>query len=309
MRKGSPRYDVLGATIGVAFLLIAGSSGGAGAQTPCNSAAAPQCDGACPVGQDCEEQSGVCTCRTNPNPCGVDQGPPLCYGECPPANPICADVGGACQCVGGSGPTPTATPPAGGATPTPTATPTAGTSTTPTCEASPIAGCRTPAVGGKAFLSIKKHQSDDRKDMFLWKWLKGSATSKVDFGSPTTTTSYLLCVYDGNANKILDSVAIGGDSCESVPCWKETARGFMYKDKDKSPSGPQKLLLKEGADGKAQAQVKGKGSDVDPPSLPLTQPVTVQLINSDGQCWEAVYSAPALKNDGGPSGQFKDKAD
>ena len=71
----------------------------------------------------------------------------------------------------------------------------------------------------------------------------------------------------------------------------------------------QQILLKEGAAGKAQIIVKGKGSDLDPPSPPLTQPVTVQLVNSAGFCWEAVYSTPALQNTAGPPGQFKDKAD
>ena len=44
-------------------------------------------------------------------------------------------------------------------------------------------------------------------------------------------------------------------------------------------------------------------------ALPLAQPVTVQLVHSDGVCWEAVYSAPASKNTAGPPGQFKDRAD
>jgi hypothetical protein len=34
--------------------------------------------------------------------------------------------------------------------------------------------------------------------------------------------------------------------------------------------------------------------------------VTVQLINSDGECWEASYSAPPTKN---VNGIFKDKSD
>jgi len=145
--------------------------------------------------------------------------------------------------------------------------------------------------------------------MLIWKWSKGSATSKADFGSPLTNTSYLLCVYDGGSNEILDSVAIGGDSCGGVPCWQDKKTGFLYKDKDKSPSGPQQIQLKEGADGKAKILVKAKGSQVDPPLLPLVQPVTVQLVNSNGLCWQAVYSTPATKNEPGPPGQFKDKAD
>ena len=325
MRNESRRYEVLCAVIGMALLLVAGSDGKAWAQIPCGAAGAPQCDGACSTGQNCQEQSGVCVCKPDQNPCGIEAGPPQCYGTCPPANPICADIAGNCQCVSGAtpSPTPTATLTPGAGTPTatltlgsstpgpatPTPTPTPATSTTPTCADSPVASCRTPAAGGKASLQIKKHQSDDSKDMLIWKWSKGSATSKADFGSPTTTTNYLLCVYDGGSNEILDSVAIGGDSCGGVPCWQDQKKGFQYKNKDKSPSGPQQIKLKEGDAGKAQIQVKAKGSHVDPPLLPLLQPVTVQLVNSNGLCWQAVYSAPATKNEVGPPGLFKDKAD
>jgi len=61
--------------------------------------------------------------------------------------------------------------------------------------------------------------------------------------------------------------------------------------------------LQAGADGKAKIVVKGKGAN-----LPMPAPVgtglfaqdtavTVQLVNSDGMCWEADFSAPAKKND------------
>jgi len=87
------------ASLATALLFAPGLRGTASAQIQCNAAAAPQCDGACPPGTDCEEQSGVCVCKPGPDPCGVDAGPPLCYGECPPLNPICADVGGTCACI------------------------------------------------------------------------------------------------------------------------------------------------------------------------------------------------------------------
>jgi hypothetical protein len=70
------------------------------------------------------------------------------------------------------------------------------------------------------------------------------------------------------------------------------------------------MTLKEGlVAGKARIILKGKGTLLDDPTYPLAQPVTVQLLNSEGVCWEAVYSAPANKNTAGPPPQFKDKAD
>ncbi len=190
-------------------------------------------------------------------------------------------------------------------TPTPTATPL-------TCDAAPIAGCRTPAIGQKAFLLLKD-QPDDNKDKLIWKWIKGSATAKVpDFGTPLTTTDYLLCVYDGTSTKIAEGLAPANGLCNAsnpTACWSDKPTGFKYKDKDLTPHGLQQILLKEGLVEKAKIIVKGKGLNLDMPSMPVTQPLTVQLRNGAGVCWEAVYSSPAIKNEMGPPGFFKDKAD
>src|SRR5207248_636262 len=82
-------------------------------------------------------------------------------------------------------PTATATPSAtasAAATPSPTATPTAAPLV---CGAAPRGGCRAPAVSGAARLQIR-NAAADAKDRLQWKWLKGAATLKADFGDPTT---------------------------------------------------------------------------------------------------------------------------
>jgi hypothetical protein len=53
----------------------------------------------------------------------------------------------------------------------------------------------------------------------------------------------------------------------------------------------------------------GEGTNVDMRATPLAQPVTAQLHNSSGACWQATYSAPAIKNTGGRWPEFIDKAD
>jgi hypothetical protein len=52
--------------------------------------------------------------------------------------------------------------------------------------------------------------------------------------------------------------------------------------------------------------VKLKGANIDFPTLPLAQPVLVQIKSSNGVCWETTHSAPASKND---TLQYKDKND
>ncbi len=203
-----------------------------------------------------------------------------------------------------------------GTTPTPTATPTATETVTPTptptataaCPPVPIAGCRTPTVSAKAFLAAKD-KTPDTKDQLQWKWLKGAATTMGEFGSPTTTTGYQLCVYDGVSAVLYDATIPAAGSCGTHACWKEKPTGFNYKDGELSPDGVQQLLLRAGIDGKAKIILKAQGTPLDDPAFALTQPITVQLRNDEGVCWEAEYSAPALKNVAGPPGDFKDKAD
>ena len=63
--------------------------------------------------------------------------------------------------------------------------------------------------------------------------------------------------------------------------------------------------MKAGAATKTKILVKGKGTDLPMPILPLATPVTVQLKSASGVCWEGRYST-ALKNF---AEQFRAKAD
>jgi hypothetical protein len=177
----------------------------------------------------------------------------------------------------------------------------------PTCGSGPIAGCRTPAVGQKALLLLKDKVPDD-KDQLGWKWIKGSATTLSDYGAPDLDDTYELCLYDG-AGFLASATIPPGGICATKDCWQAKTTSFKYKDKELTPDGVLKLLLKEGLeDGKAKIILKGKGLNLDMPALggALISPITVQLLSDGGVCWEAVYTAPFIKNDGAV---FKDKAD
>jgi hypothetical protein len=199
-----------------------------------------------------------------------------------------------------------------GITPTPTTTPTPTSTPTPTCGDMPVASCRTPAAPAKAQLSFTDN-ANDAKDKLAWKWLKGSATTGPDFGDPLSTTEYQLCVYDGTSSLIAHALVPAGGLCNVAsprPCWTVKKTGFKYKDKDALSEGIQQIVLKSGVAEAAKIVVKGKGAALAmPPLFPLAQPLTVQLRNTDGVCWEATYSAPATKNIAGPPARFKDKAD
>jgi cysteine-rich repeat protein len=164
----------------------------------------------------------------------------------------------------------------------------------------PALSCR---AAGKAILLIKSNATPS-KDKLVWKWLKGAATTFSDFGdlgTPSGTTAYTLCVYSGT------SVALAVTVPDSSTKWTILGanKGYKYKDPTGADDGIQKVLLKAGAAGKAKAQLKGKGVNQPATTLPLTTPVTAQLVNSENPICYTTSFASAKKNS--PS-QFKAKS-
>jgi hypothetical protein len=174
------------------------------------------------------------------------------------------------------------------------------------CAAAPEL-CQTASPPQKALLWLKS-RIPDSKDQLIWKAVKGTATTKAEFGDPLNSDSYAFCIYDNDGLVMATTVAAGG-TCSSKPCWKEKTLGFMFKDKTFANGGIQTIFLKEGMDGKAKFIVKGKGANLSMRTdlTTLFSPVTVQLKNSLGNCWGAVYTfPPAKKND---ALNFKDTSD
>ena len=178
------------------------------------------------------------------------------------------------------------------------------------CGPTPQLGCRQPVAHRKGAFALADHPTKDAKDRVAWVWAKGAATLKSDFGSPTTTTGYTLCVYDQSAaaQPIMRASIPAGGQCGKKPCWKQFKKGFTYRNKLRTPDGVATLMLRAGANGKARIALAGKGVPLlMPSSLPgMTSPVTVQLISTDGTCFDAVYSAPFKKQ---KPKQFRDVAD
>jgi hypothetical protein len=179
----------------------------------------------------------------------------------------------------------------------------------PTCANGPVAGCRRPTRAPSSPLKMKDG-SPDLGDRLTWKWTYGAATAKADFGTPLITTSYQLCVYDAAGDTIARASAPAGGVCNGRACWRESSSQFSYKSRDRQPNGrPRssvKLTLRPGPTGSAKIRLQGRGVHLGLAPLPASQPLTVQLKSSEGQCWDALYSAPAERTD---AGQFRDKAD
>lgn len=195
-------------------------------------------------------------------------------------------------------PTPTHT---GTVTATPTATGTA-TPLPPVCAATPRTGC---VAAPKASLRMKL-PSDPSKASLAWKWSKATV-AEGDYGDPSASTSYALCIYDDGLLVLDRSVAAGG-TCGYDECWFPGNRGsFKFKNKVGNDDGITSASLKTGA-GSAAIAIKAKGLRLSLP-LPLEQSsdVTVQWVKdplSGDECWESVLPAPAGKSD---TEQFADK--
>lgn len=174
------------------------------------------------------------------------------------------------------------------------------------CTVAPLTGCRVPFVPQKATIQLSK--KGGVKDAIKWKWLKGERTTFAEWGVPISTTSYQVCIYDPSGLRFEITNPAGG-TCGGKPCWKASGtKGYQYKDKDLTPDGGYQLKLKEGALSKAQIQFTARGAALGMPGdlTTLGQPLVVQIQNSDGLCWEAVYSGPPTTQS--PT-KFSDKAD
>ena len=85
------------------------------------------------------------------------------------------------------------------------------------CPAAPATGCLA-ASPQKGSLGLKKG-ADVSQDSLAWKWSQGT-TAADDFGDPTASTSFALCLYDGTGALTIAATAPGGSLCKGgKPCW------------------------------------------------------------------------------------------
>jgi len=127
------------------------------------------------------------------------------------------------------------------------------------CASTPMSGCRKPAAGkGRVVL---KDDTINLRDSLNWRWSKGQATDLNEFGDPPTTTSYLLCVYDGSgaSQPLLSFAAPRGQTCDGAPCWKAKTSAFGYRDGSLTPDSIVSIKLNAGAlDGEPSITVRGR---------------------------------------------------
>lgn len=150
----------------------------------------------------------------------------------------------------------------------------------PVCPASPQVTCR--ASTGS---SVTVVESTDRLN---WVW-NGGDTTAADMGCGNYT--YAVCMYDA-AGLVMTAEVPSALSCPN--CWRTTTTGSLrYNGGGDDDDDIQYINVTPGVTN-AEASVKGLGPNLPlpgplAPPLYFTTPVTVQLINSIGECWGASY--------------------
>lgn len=136
------------------------------------------------------------------------------------------------------------------------------------------------------------HMQNER---FLWKYRRGNFLAS-DAGDPVNSTDFSICIYADGA--LVDEMAIPhGGTCRKHACWSQLDdRGLAYRNPEGTDRGINWVKIKFGS-AKAIMKIKGRGPKVRfPLPLSVANAVTMQTVNSDGKCWEAVFRAPAVKS-------------
>ncbi len=168
----------------------------------------------------------------------------------------------------------------------------------PRCPHTRDFACSELPPRGVGALTMTNGRDDfDKKDRLSWQW-SGFASS--DFGDPTVTEGYALCLYKEDDDlwpplRYAAPIPAAG-LCRGKPCWKPIPGGFKYGSHDGAPGGITKLTVKE-VGGKTKIALTGRGAHLGGMHLlPVDFPVIVQLRNTGGQCWSSTFTAAPVND-------------
>jgi CSLREA domain-containing protein len=164
------------------------------------------------------------------------------------------------------------------------------------CPTAPVTACETPDRS-----SLKVRASiDERNRAVRWVWQSANAGG-ADFGDPTSTTAYLLCIYNQD-NLISETVFLPAGKCAGRDCWSAVGknRGFRFRDRAGDGGSALTLSLKNRA-GKVRIEVNSRGSSTLLPRAFAERQagLTVQIQNNAAEgpaCWGTTPSIPAEAN-------------
>jgi hypothetical protein len=142
------------------------------------------------------------------------------------------------------------------------------------------------------------HAPGLRGDHVHFRWSRGPAVAVSDFGNPTTTTHYALCVYN-EASGVPSSPYRGepGGTRGRTSCWRQVPNGWSFNSS--TPTTPNDLthvVLQAGGARKATLAATADRADLALVPFPLraAPAVVAQLRTTTGHAG-ARPSRPAFK--------------
>jgi cysteine-rich repeat protein len=163
------------------------------------------------------------------------------------------------------------------------------------CVGAAASGCLPPA---RSELALRRADTPGNSRL-TWRWWTRQAPASTSVGWQGTE-DWTLCLFDGPPDHLLSRSILTPDAlCGARPCWSPSFQGLRYVDPLRT-TGIEKIKIATRLDGKATISVAGGGPALDMPALPVEPPLTVQLSDGDGRCWEARYPSVLLVQ--GPTG-------
>jgi parallel beta-helix repeat protein len=159
------------------------------------------------------------------------------------------------------------------------------------CIERPRPQCAAPRSSASSTILLVD-RSDDTHDRLAWVWRSGGPLVAGEFGDPTTTTSFALCLYDregGQPNLVFRADAPATPGCAERTCWASTDAGYSYRGPSDGSSGATRVELRATT---GTLKFLARGTGLPSFSLPRTAPLTAQMQSSAGGCWGANYAAP-----------------
>jgi hypothetical protein len=130
-----------------------------------------------------------------------------------------------------------------------------------------------------------------------WRWLRGEGVLLENFGDPLSSTDYRLCGYDSSAGDA--ALVMDLHVPPHATNWRlQEGERFRYKDNSAAADGITRLKLQPGTENRSKLGLVAKGADLKLPAPVSTQRmfwlepfVTVQLVNSDGECFTTSFAS------------------
>jgi cysteine-rich repeat protein len=134
------------------------------------------------------------------------------------------------------------------------------------------------------------NRSNDDKDRVTWKWDKGSLVPVADFGTPTLSTGYTLCIFGAGVSGGYQ--AIGALEIPPGAGWTSAPGGFRFKGSVPG-AGKVKIQLRAstGSNHNSRVVVSATGAGLGYPTaidelLPGTARLGhIELRADNGKCW------------------------